>query len=52
FDSRRVVRMLFDDGMDFLGGEVVEDPAEIVQYNYWRDAATHHAVRREDFAAQ
>ncbi|WNV85032.1 hypothetical protein RM788_43950 [Umezawaea sp. Da 62-37] len=52
FDSRKVVRMHFDDGMSFLGGEVVDDPAEIIQYNYWRDAARHHAVRREDFAAE
>jgi hypothetical protein len=52
FDSRTAVRMHFDDGMGFLGGEVVNDPAEIIQYNYWRDAARHHAVRREDFAAE
>ena len=36
----------------FLGGEVIEDPAVIVQHNYWRDAAWHHAVRRDDFATE
>ena len=36
----------------FLGGELIEDPAVIVQHNYWRDAAWHKAVRRDDFAAQ
>ena len=52
FDSRKLVRMHFNDDMSFLGGEVVEDPAEIVRHNYWRDAAWHHAVRREDFAKE
>ncbi|MEU4803693.1 DUF6879 family protein [Actinosynnema sp. NPDC023587] len=49
FDSRKLVRMHFDDNNAFLGGEVVEDAAEVVQHNYWRDAAWHHAVRRDDF---
>ncbi|WP_376772165.1 DUF6879 family protein [Amycolatopsis echigonensis] len=52
FDSRLLVRMHFDDRMGFLGGEVVEDPEQVVQHNYWRDAAWHHAVRRDDFAKQ
>ncbi|WP_372496825.1 DUF6879 family protein [Kibdelosporangium philippinense] len=52
FDSRKLVRMHFDDRMGFLGGEVIEDPDEIVQHNYWRDAAWHHAVRRDDFAKE
>lgn len=50
-DSRTLVRMHFDDADAFLGGEIVSDPKEIVQHNYWRDAAWHHAVRRDDFAA-
>jgi hypothetical protein len=41
-----------DDEDRFRGGELIEDPAVIVQYNYWRDAARHKAVRRDDFAAQ
>ncbi|WP_431911144.1 DUF6879 family protein [Amycolatopsis thermoflava] len=52
FDSRLLVRMHFADDETFLGGEVIEDPAAVVQHNYWRDAARHHAQRREDFAAQ
>jgi hypothetical protein len=52
FDSRLLVRMHFDDNDAFLGGEVIEDAAEIVQHNYWRDAAWHHAVRRDDFATE
>lgn len=51
-DSRVLVRMHFDDRDAFLGGEVIEDAAEIVQHNYWRDAAGHHAMRRDDFAAE
>jgi len=52
FDSRKLVRMRFDDHDVFLGGEVVHDSAEIVRANYWRDAAWHHAVRRDDFATE
>jgi hypothetical protein len=51
FDSRLLVRMRFDDGGRFEGGEVIEDAAAIVQHNYWRDAAWHHARQRDDFAA-
>lgn len=52
FDSRKLVRMHFDDNNAFLGGEVVEDAAEIVMHNYWRDVAWHHAIRRDDFATE
>ncbi|OLB66014.1 MAG: hypothetical protein AUI10_04255 [Actinobacteria bacterium 13_2_20CM_2_72_6] len=51
FDSRKLIRMHFDDQEHFLGGEVIQDPVEIVQHNYWRDAAWHRALRRDDFAA-
>jgi len=44
--------MHFDDDNTFLGGEVIEDVSLIVQHNYWRDAAWHHAVRRDDFATE
>lgn len=50
FDSRKLIRMHFDDDERFLGGEIIEDPAVIVQHNYWRDAAWRRAVRRDDFA--
>jgi hypothetical protein len=53
FDSRKIARLHFDDDDDhLLGVEVIEDPAEVVQHNYWRDAARHWAVRRDDFAAE
>ncbi|MFE4373906.1 DUF6879 family protein [Streptomyces sp. NPDC056835] len=52
FDSNKLVRMHFDDSDAFLGGEVIEDAAEIVRHNYWRDAAWHRANRRDDFATE
>lgn len=52
FDSRELVRMHFDDDENFLGGEGIEDPAVILEHNYWRDVARHHALRRDDFAAE
>lgn len=52
FDSRKLVRMHFGDDDRFRGGEVIDDPTEIVKHNYWRDVAQHHAVRREDFEAE
>lgn len=52
FDSSTLVRMHFDDEENFLGGELVEDPAVIVQHNYWRDAAWHRAVGRDEFATE
>lgn len=52
FDSRLLVHLPFDDEDRLLDCEVIEDPAEIVQHNYWRDVAWHHAIRRDDFAAK
>ncbi len=52
FDSRKLVQMHFDDADAFLGGEVIEGSIEIVDHNYWRDAAWHHAIRRDDFATE
>jgi hypothetical protein len=52
FDSRKLVRMHFDDKDAFLGGELIDDSEQIVNHNYWRDAARHHAIRRDDFAAE
>ena len=50
FDSRLLVKMHFDEEEHFLGGEVITDPAVIEQHAYWRDAAWHRAVRRDNFA--
>lgn len=52
FDSTTLVRMNFDENDAFLGSALIDDPAEVVQHNYWRDAAWHHAIRRDDFAGQ
>ncbi|MGH4017946.1 MAG: DUF6879 family protein [Pseudonocardiaceae bacterium] len=51
-DSRKLVWMHFDNADRFIGGEIIDDPAVIVQHNYWRDAAWHRAVRRDDFATE
>ena len=50
FDSRKLVRMHFDDADAFRGAEIIAEPGEIVRHNYWRDAAWHQAMRRGDFA--
>lgn len=52
FDSRQLALMRFGDDDRFLGTEVIDDAAEIVQHNYWRDAAWHYATRRDEFAAE
>ncbi|MEU3229762.1 DUF6879 family protein [Nocardiopsis alba] len=52
FDSRTLLKMHFDDSSVFLGGQIIEDPQEIVRHNHWRDVARHHAVEREAFAAE
>jgi hypothetical protein len=51
FDSRLLVRMHFGEQDKFQGGEVIDDPAVIVEHNFWRDAAQHRAIRREEFEA-
>ena len=53
FDSRKLVRMHFDDDDHFLGGELIEDPAEIVQAQLLaRCCLASSAVRRDDFATK
>jgi hypothetical protein len=52
FDSRLLVRMHFDESEGFLGGQILDDPVQVVQHNYWRDDAWHRAVRRDDFGAE
>ncbi|HET9256380.1 MAG TPA: hypothetical protein VFO16_14435 [Pseudonocardiaceae bacterium] len=52
FDSRGLLRMRFDAADRFIGGEIVEDPSVVVRHNYWRDAAWHHAIRRDRFATE
>lgn len=52
FDSRKLVKMHFGDDDRFVGAEVIEDPAAIVEHNYWRDAARHRAAIRDEFVAR
>lgn len=49
FDSTELWVMAYDEEGRFLHVEHVDDPAEIVQANHWRDAAMHTAVRFQDY---
>ncbi|MER8041893.1 DUF6879 family protein [Streptomyces sp. NPDC094032] len=52
FDSRIVALLHFDDEDTMLDIELITEPAEVVRYCIARDAARHHAVPYERFAAQ
>lgn len=52
FDSRKLALMTFDDDDRFLGAEIIEDPAVVVQHCYWRDVAWHRAILRDEFATR
>ncbi len=52
FDSRLAARLRFDDGDHLVDVELITEPAEIVRYSVIRDAAWHHAVPHEQFAAK
>jgi hypothetical protein len=51
FDSRIVALLNFDDADNLLNIELITEPARVVQYSIARDAAMHHAVSYESFAA-
>ncbi|WP_244207198.1 DUF6879 family protein [Streptomyces swartbergensis] len=52
FDSRLVARLRFDDDDQLVDVEVITEPSEVVRYSVVRDAAWHHAVPYEEFAAE
>jgi hypothetical protein len=52
FDSRKLLHMQFGEDRRFVGAEVIEDVGAIVQHNYWRDAARHHAMIRDEFVTK
>jgi hypothetical protein len=52
FDSRLVAVLRFDDDDAFHDVEIITDPAEVLRYCQVRDAAIHHAVPYDQFAAQ
>lgn len=52
FDSRLVALLHFDNADNLLNIELITEPAEVVRYAIVRDAAMHHAVPFDQFAAQ
>lgn len=52
FDSRLVARLDFDDADNLAGVELITEPAAVLRYAMVRDAALHHAVPYEEFAAR
>lgn len=52
FDSHRALVLHFNGDDDYLGAELVVDPARIVEFCQIRDAAWHYAIPRAEFAAQ
>ncbi|MGP8299708.1 DUF6879 family protein [Streptomyces inhibens] len=52
FDSRLVALLNFDDADVLLNVELITEPAEVVRYCQVRDAAWHHAIPYETFAAE
>lgn len=44
FDSRRLFIMEFDPNQTLLGGELLDDPAVVVQHCAWRDLAVHYST--------
>ncbi len=53
FDSRSLVIMNYEDRTnDILRRELVSDLATVIQHNYWRDAAWHYAVPRDEYVEQ
>ncbi|MFI7640613.1 DUF6879 family protein [Nonomuraea sp. NPDC049400] len=52
FDSRLVALLNFDDADDLVNVELITEPAAVLRYSMARDAAMHHAIPYEEFAAQ
>lgn len=52
FDSRLVALLHFDDDDTLLDIELITEPSEVVRFAMVRDAAMHHAVPFDRFAAQ
>jgi hypothetical protein len=51
FDSRLIALLRFDDDDQLTHVDLITEPAEVVRCSMVRDAAWHHAVPREQFAA-
>ena len=44
FDSRVLVRMVYDPSGQMTAAQLISNPAEVVNACYWRDAALHSAL--------
>lgn len=49
FDSRRLLWLDYDATGQMVAAELDDDPASIVQANYWRDSCLHMAVPLADY---
>jgi hypothetical protein len=52
FDSRLVALLNFDDADNLVSVELITEPSAVLRYSMARDAAMHHAIPYEEFAAQ
>jgi hypothetical protein len=52
FDSRLVALLNFDDADNLVNVELIREPAAVLRYAMARDAAMHHAVPYDEFAAE
>ncbi|MFJ2645926.1 DUF6879 family protein [Streptomyces sp. NPDC087420] len=52
FDSRLVALLNFDDADNLVDVELITEPAAVLRYVMARDAALHHAIPYEEFAAR
>ncbi|MGC4808204.1 DUF6879 family protein [Micromonospora sp. DT233] len=52
FDSSHLVAMYYDEEGRFLSGELISEPAKIVEANLWRDAAVSTSIPYRTFAGQ
>ncbi|MFE3390106.1 DUF6879 family protein [Streptomyces anulatus] len=52
FDSRLAAKLRFDDDDHLVDVELITEPTEVVRFSVIRDAAWHHALPYEEFAAK
>ncbi|MFP3987103.1 hypothetical protein U9R90_06280 [Streptomyces sp. E11-3] len=52
FDSRLVALLNFDDADNLVDVELITEPGEVIRYSMLRDAAMHHAVPHDQYAAR
>lgn len=52
FDSSLLVAMRYDHESAFVSAEIIDDPHQIVQANYWRDLAVGDSMEYSVFASR